>query len=203
MILRREGGTGKSKVIQTITQGFVHRNASFMLLKSAYTSIAALLIDGKTTHCTIGMVSRNGHSLSNETKAKLQTFWKHYVYLIIDECSMISKTFLAELSRNIPGIGKARGAVENPDSRCQPCHGFSGIWGYQCNPVWRPSSISSGCWCKEGLTLLFFTIYRFRGFEDRPDDIRRVLDSCTVARTGPRDRYCMAKLSSLSLERSS
>ena len=113
MILHGEGGTGKSKVIQTITQAFAQRGVSSMLLKSAYTGVAASLIDGKTTH-TIGMISRNGRPLSSATKAKLQAFWKHCVYLIIDEYSMISKSFLAKLSQNI-GIGKARGAVENPD----------------------------------------------------------------------------------------
>jgi PIF1-like helicase len=39
--------------------------------------------------------------MSNDAKAKLQTFWKNKAYLIIDEFSMISKLFLALLSRNI------------------------------------------------------------------------------------------------------
>ncbi|KAI5983647.1 hypothetical protein EDD15DRAFT_2109312, partial [Pisolithus albus] len=43
--------------------------------------------------------------LKQETKGKLQTFWRHRQYLIIDEMSMLSKTFLAKLSRNI-GVGK-------------------------------------------------------------------------------------------------
>ena len=114
MILHGEGGTGKSKVIQTITQAFAQRNVGFMLLKAAYTGVAASLIDGKTTH-TIGMISRNGRPLSSESKAKLQAFWKNYEYLIIDEFSMISKTFLAKLSKNI-GIGKARGNAEDPEA---------------------------------------------------------------------------------------
>jgi len=114
MILHGEGGTGKSKVIQMITQAFTQRGVSFMLLKSAYSGVAALLINGKTTH-TIGIISQNGHPLSSATKAKLQAFWKNFVYLIIDKYSIISKSLLAKLLQNI-GIGKARGAVENPDS---------------------------------------------------------------------------------------
>ena len=126
MILYGEGGTGKSKVIQTITQAFTQRGVSGMLLKSAYTGVAASLIDGKTTH-TIGMISRNGHPLSSQTKAKLQAFWKYIVYLIIDEYSMISKSFLAKLSRNI-GIGKMKGSVENPESsHASDSLGFGGI----------------------------------------------------------------------------
>ncbi|THU78169.1 hypothetical protein K435DRAFT_567553, partial [Dendrothele bispora CBS 962.96] len=50
MILYGEGGTGKSKVIQTVTEVFKARGVSDWLIKSAYTGVAASLIDGKTTH---------------------------------------------------------------------------------------------------------------------------------------------------------
>ncbi len=114
MIIHGEGGTGKSKVIQTITEYFAHRGAKHMLIKAAYTGVAASLIDGKTTH-VIGMISRNSkNGLSDDLKAKLQAFWKYYAYLIIDEISMISKPFLAQLSRNI-GIGKQKPGVSNCD----------------------------------------------------------------------------------------
>ncbi|KAJ8516236.1 hypothetical protein ONZ45_g6447 [Pleurotus djamor] len=105
MVLHGEGGTGKSKVIQTVTSYFTSRGASAMLLKSAYTGIAASLIDGKTTH-VIGMISLTNKPMNDETKKKLQQFWQSKQYLIIDEVSMISKAFFAALSRNI-SIGKA------------------------------------------------------------------------------------------------
>ncbi|KAG1830513.1 hypothetical protein EV424DRAFT_1267198, partial [Suillus variegatus] len=57
MIIHGEGGTGKLKVIQTITEYFAHNSAKNMLLKAAYTGVAASLIDGKTTH-TITMISQ-------------------------------------------------------------------------------------------------------------------------------------------------
>ena len=122
MILYGEGGTGKSKVIQTITEAFVQRQSHYMLLKSAYTGIAASLIDGKTTH-TIAFISFKTISsgkISNETKAKLQKFWKDVHYLIIDEYSMLSKTFLALLSHNI-GLGKEGSGTEHCD------HSFGGL----------------------------------------------------------------------------
>ncbi|KAF8443783.1 hypothetical protein L210DRAFT_3334866, partial [Boletus edulis BED1] len=50
MLIPGEGGVGKSKTIQTITQNFRRRGASHLLVKSAYTGIAASLIDGKTLH---------------------------------------------------------------------------------------------------------------------------------------------------------
>lgn len=105
MIIYGEGGTGKSRVIQTVTENFAQRGTKYMLLKAAYTGVAASLIDGKTTH-VIGMISTSGRPMSDETKTKLQQFWKYFIYLVIDEISMISKSFLAVLSRHI-GIGKA------------------------------------------------------------------------------------------------
>ncbi|KAG1849316.1 hypothetical protein C8R48DRAFT_750240 [Suillus tomentosus] len=68
-------------------------------------------------------------SISDETRGKLQHFWKHYCYLIVDEVSMIgvtlelalgTKTFLANLSRNIR-IGKME--TGKPPSS----HSFGGI----------------------------------------------------------------------------
>jgi len=101
MIIYGEGGTGKSKVIQTVTEAFVQKGVKYMLLKSAYTGIAASLINGKTTY-VIGHISLNAAGkISNKAKAKLQQFWKHYTYLIIDEYSMIGKAFLALLSQSV------------------------------------------------------------------------------------------------------
>ncbi|EKM53756.1 uncharacterized protein PHACADRAFT_63613, partial [Phanerochaete carnosa HHB-10118-sp] len=46
----------------------------------------------------------------DETKEKLQAFWKHIAYLIIDKVSMISKSFFTLLSRQI-SIGKEKSRV--------------------------------------------------------------------------------------------
>ena len=56
MILYGEGGTRKSKVIQTVMQAFTQHGVTHILLKSAYMEVAAFLINGKTTH-TIRMIS--------------------------------------------------------------------------------------------------------------------------------------------------
>jgi len=120
MLIHGEPGTGKSKVIQTATEHFVCRGVKSMLQKSAYTGIAVSLIDSKTTH-TIGLISPcTDGRISAESRGKLQTMWKHAKYLVIDEVSMISKTFLAKLSRNI-SVGKMVEG-ETPSS-----HSFGGI----------------------------------------------------------------------------
>jgi hypothetical protein len=104
MQIQGEGGTGKSRVIQTITELFRAKGVSSMLVKGAYTGIAASLIDGKTTHRLAFMNSR-GNKLDDpipgETRKKLEHYWRHKAYLIIDEVSMISPEFLAVLSKRI------------------------------------------------------------------------------------------------------
>ncbi|CCO35593.1 DNA repair and recombination protein pif1,mitochondrial [Rhizoctonia solani AG-1 IB] len=96
------GGTGKSRVIQTITNEFKRRGCEEKLLKSAYTGIAASLIDGKTTHHIASIsVGDSKKVLSVDAKKKLGILWKEVDYLVVDECSMLSKPFLAQLSRNI------------------------------------------------------------------------------------------------------
>ncbi|KAI1782351.1 hypothetical protein LXA43DRAFT_858710, partial [Ganoderma leucocontextum] len=50
MVVYGEGGTGKSRVVQTVTEAFSGRDSAFLLVKAAYTGIAASLIDGKTLH---------------------------------------------------------------------------------------------------------------------------------------------------------
>ncbi|GJE99317.1 hypothetical protein PsYK624_155710 [Phanerochaete sordida] len=105
MILYGEGGTGKSRVIQTVTEEFAQRGVMFMLVKAAFTGIAASLIDGKTLHVVASIGIKDPNKISPEVRAKLQNFWREARYMIIDEFSMVSKTFMAVMSRNVD-IGK-------------------------------------------------------------------------------------------------
>ncbi|KAI0253810.1 hypothetical protein BJV78DRAFT_1081303, partial [Lactifluus subvellereus] len=86
MILYGEGGTGKSRVIQTISE----LGADHLLIKAACTGVAAALIGGKTTHTVASLSKRSRARISDDMKAKLESFWKAKAYLIIDEFSMIS-----------------------------------------------------------------------------------------------------------------
>ena len=101
MVLYGEGGTGKSRVIQTVTEAFNARGSGHILVKAAYTGVAASLIDGKTTHVIASISLNSKGQIKGEAKKKLQEFWREVRYLIIDEFSMLSRTFLATLSRNI------------------------------------------------------------------------------------------------------
>ena len=85
MILYGEGGTGKLKVIQTVTQAFPQRGVKYMLMKSTYTRVAASLLIGKTSHNIASLSMSSDGSLSDECKAKLQKFWDYKHYLVINE----------------------------------------------------------------------------------------------------------------------
>lgn len=65
-----------------------------MLVKSAYTGIAASIIDRKTLQVT-SQILLNGQNHSHKVKQKLVRFWQDKQYLIIDEKSMVSHRFLS------------------------------------------------------------------------------------------------------------
>ena len=100
MHMHGEGGTGKSRVIQTVTELFHREGVCSMVQKAAYMGIATSLVDGKTTHAIAGL-SMNGRRMSEETRKRLTAEWTPVQYLILDEISMLSRTFFATLSRNI------------------------------------------------------------------------------------------------------
>ena len=93
-----------------MTVAFIQRGAKYMLVKSAYTSVAASLIDGRMTHTLASLQMGKDEKVSNESKQKLQRMWDLKEYLITDKYSMISKSFLTLLSKTI-GIGKQGSAT--------------------------------------------------------------------------------------------
>ncbi|KAG9020892.1 hypothetical protein FRB95_003284 [Tulasnella sp. JGI-2019a] len=66
MQIHGKGGTGKLKVIRTVTDTFQALGADEMLTRSAYTGIAASIIDGKTLH-TIAAILMNGGLPSSDS----------------------------------------------------------------------------------------------------------------------------------------
>ena len=101
MIISGEGGSGKSKVIQTISAAFRQKGVYHLLQKTAYTGIAASLIDGKTMHSLTGMSIGKKGKISSEAKKRLQRTWACKKYLIIDESSMLGKAFLAKFANKV------------------------------------------------------------------------------------------------------
>ena len=97
MLIPGEAGVGKSKTIQTITANFVTRGVSSILVKAAYTGLAASVIDGKMLHC-VAMLLLHGGKQSAQTIKQLEVYWRDKHYLIIDEISMVSHDMFAKLS---------------------------------------------------------------------------------------------------------
>jgi hypothetical protein len=95
-----EGGTGKLKLIWTITVNFDRHNVREWCVKGAYTSIATSVIDGRTLHVLAGIPVRGGKQ-SGQMLKRLWEFWHTKKYLIIDEISMLSRSFFAKLSQII------------------------------------------------------------------------------------------------------
>lgn len=96
MQIQGEGGTGKSTVIGCVTQLFQKKNLEHKLVRSAYTGIAASLIDGNTLHTLCRLTQKR--ELSDETIEALRKTWRDVEYLIIDEISMVSREFLFRVS---------------------------------------------------------------------------------------------------------
>ncbi|KAG8724803.1 hypothetical protein FRC09_013989 [Ceratobasidium sp. 395] len=102
MLLVGEGGTGKSRVIQVITQEFKRLGIEDRLIKAAFAGCAASHIEGQTAHSIARiLVGKKNSTLSAASKQEMARVWKPVEYLIIDEYSMLSKEFFAQLSRHI------------------------------------------------------------------------------------------------------
>ncbi|KAJ3559330.1 hypothetical protein NM688_g415 [Phlebia brevispora] len=109
LIVYGEGGTGKSRVIQTITQYFKSRGQEHTLVKCAFTGVAASLINGKTYH-SVFHISIRGGPLSDASRTALESELKEAGYIVIDEISMISSPMFAKGSRH--GGGAKHGDFE-------------------------------------------------------------------------------------------
>ena len=87
MIILGKVGVGKSKIIQTITENLITRDMGGILVKGAYTGLAASVIDRKTL--------QGGNQSAQTIKARL-IYWRDKHYIIIDETSMESCELFAK-----------------------------------------------------------------------------------------------------------
>ncbi|KAJ3913305.1 hypothetical protein F5877DRAFT_52600, partial [Lentinula edodes] len=99
LILRGPGGTGKTAVINAITDAFCDSGMQAKLAKTATSGVAATLISGKTLHTWAGipiMVPRKDNWLQASPVIAQRRIMhlKDVEYLIIDEISMATKDLL-------------------------------------------------------------------------------------------------------------
>ena len=100
MILSGAGGTGKSRVINALTDMFEQRGEARRFHLASYTGVAAKNINGSTIHSTLNMKKRKRGSNGNNTAAlsELQAMWHGVDFLFVDEYSMIGCTMLYDIS---------------------------------------------------------------------------------------------------------
>nr|GAT42295.1 predicted protein [Mycena chlorophos] len=121
MIIQGTGGTGKTLLLESISQSFDVLNASGLLAKTATTGVAASLFGGQTLHNWAGIRIRDSSvQPSQATKDKRQRNMAKTKYLIIDEYSMLTKKLLEQLS-------KILGSIKEPMQECQASDCFGGI----------------------------------------------------------------------------
>jgi len=92
-----EGGVGKLRTIQAISDNFEQKKIAHILVKSAFTGIAATLIDRKTIH-TIVQLPVTSRPRSPKATRILTKFWCDKRYLVIDEMSMVPCHMLSCIS---------------------------------------------------------------------------------------------------------
>lgn len=98
LIVSGQGGTGKSRVIQAVSDFFRRKNQSRRLRLASYTGIAARNIGGSTLHSSLNLSSFS--RANNATaKAELVAMWQGVDFLFIDEFSMLGCGLLYEISR--------------------------------------------------------------------------------------------------------
>lgn len=105
MFVTGAGGTGKTVLINKITETFIRAGAEHLLAKTATTGIAATPINGQTLHSWAGipinpLLGENWMlAASKDNQEKRRRNMSGRQYLIIDEVSMMTTELLALISQ--------------------------------------------------------------------------------------------------------
>ncbi|RDB20717.1 ATP-dependent DNA helicase RRM3 [Hypsizygus marmoreus] len=119
MLIQGQGGTGKSLLINAITETFAELGISHLLAKTASSGVAASLIGGETLHAWAGIPIRPTtegdwtERGSKAAQAKQNVNIKDRIMLIHDELSMTTKEILCLASQ---AVGKAKSGQFNTDA---------------------------------------------------------------------------------------
>ncbi|KAJ6486489.1 DNA helicase Pif1 like protein, partial [Mycena vitilis] len=105
MIVRGEGGTGKTVLLNAIADTFEYLQVQEWLAKTATTGVAASLVGGTTVHSWAAIPVNAADTPQWMDRAAPATVEKRKrrilpaKYVNIDECSMLTKKMLAQLSQ--------------------------------------------------------------------------------------------------------
>lgn len=100
MFLSGPGGTGKSRVIDALTDFFNSRGEGRRIRLSAFTGVAARNIRGMTLHSALSLSQFTAVQKSAQSRGKrdLIAMWQGVDYLIIDEVSMLGCALLHDIN---------------------------------------------------------------------------------------------------------
>ncbi|KAJ7216236.1 hypothetical protein C8J57DRAFT_1096190, partial [Mycena rebaudengoi] len=101
MYLGGPGGTGKSRVINTLKEFFDQRGQSRRFRLSSYIGVAARNIAGMTLHAALGLSQKSNFLRSQKGLRDLTAMWEGVDYLFIDEVSMVGCKLLYEISHSL------------------------------------------------------------------------------------------------------
>ncbi|KZV60814.1 hypothetical protein PENSPDRAFT_544956, partial [Peniophora sp. CONT] len=101
MFLSGPGGTGKSRVINTLVDFFTRQGLGRRLRLCSYTGVAARNIGGMTLHAALSLSPKqkrgNTENAGTRTSRDLVAMWEGVDYLFIDEVSMVSCELLLQI----------------------------------------------------------------------------------------------------------
>lgn len=102
MFLAGAGGTGKSRVIQALSEFFRRRNQGRRFRLSSFTGVAARNISGMTLHAALGLDRNKNKSI--KARHDLVAMWEGVDYLFIDEVSMIGCKLIYQISEALVSV---------------------------------------------------------------------------------------------------
>ena len=109
LVVRGEGGVGKSQVIKAIYRAYDVVGKVDQIFITAPTGAAADNISGSTLHTALGIDTRKTKE-SIKGQQKLEKLWRNKTAIIVDEMSMVSLDFLATVDLH---LGRAKSLHEN------------------------------------------------------------------------------------------
>lgn len=104
MVVHGQGGTGKSALLNVISNTFTNENASYLLAKMEMLGVTACVINGQTLHSWASLPVRKAPldgwvtQPSKEIESQRRNTVGQVLWIIIDEMSMLTMLLLAHLS---------------------------------------------------------------------------------------------------------
>jgi len=98
MFISGPAGTGKTRVINAVTDFFEQRKQMRRFRLASYMGISARHISGMTLHSALSLSTQRNMKTNSKSHQDLIAMWEGVEYLFIDEVSMISCQFLYRIS---------------------------------------------------------------------------------------------------------